>query len=76
MYFFENSVQYLGHTIDSKGLHKADDKIEAITNSPRPNNISELRQFIRLVDYYNKFIPDLATMIHPLNRLIQKDQQF
>lgn len=34
--FFKTSVKYLGHIVDSYGLHKTSDKIEAIQNAPEP----------------------------------------
>lgn len=34
--FFETSVKYLGHIVDSDILHKTSDKIEAIQKAPRP----------------------------------------
>ena len=36
-----------------------------------PTNIQELRSFLGLLNYYGKFIPNLATLIHPLNELLQ-----
>ena len=33
--FFRDIVQFCGHEIDSEGLHKTQDKIEAVHNAPR-----------------------------------------
>ena len=27
-------------------------------------------------NYYGKFIPNLSTIVHPLNQLLQKDKEF
>ncbi|GFV04765.1 uncharacterized protein K02A2.6 [Trichonephila clavipes] len=41
----ENEINFLGHRIDSKGLHKTDEKISAVINAPVPRNVhEELRQ--------------------------------
>ena len=45
--------------------------MEAIQAAPTPKNIQELRSFLRLSHYYGKFIPDLASLVHPLNKLLQ-----
>ena len=45
--------------------------MEAILQAPAPNNLQELHSFLRLLNYYGKFIPYLATLIHPLNSLLQ-----
>ena len=74
--FMGESVEYLGHRIDAKGLHPTGDKLAAICDAPQPDNVSELRSFLGLLNYYGKFIPNLATIIHPLNHLRQKDVPF
>ena len=73
---FQTSVEYLGHKIDAEGLHALPDKIDAIVRAPEPRNIQELRSFLGLLNYYGKFIPNLSTIIHPLNRLLQHAKQW
>ena len=36
-------VEYLGYTVDSEGLDVTPNKIEAIVNAPKPQNVTELR---------------------------------
>ena len=67
----QNSMEYLGHKIDAEGLHTTNSKLEAIVQAPESRNIQELRSFLGLLNYYGKFIPNLATIIHPLNNLLQ-----
>ena len=55
-------MEYLGHVIDGDGVHKADDKLKAIVKAPSPKNIQELRSFLGLINYYGKFISNLATL--------------
>lgn len=74
--FFETSVKYLGHIVDSDGLHKTSDKIEAILNSPRPTTQTEVKQFLGLINYYYRFIPDLASKLHPLYQLLKKENTY
>ena len=64
--FLQNSVEYLGHIIDLEGLHTSPKKTKAIQEAPTPRNQQELRSFLGLLHYYGKFIPNLATMLHPL----------
>ena len=68
--FLQNSVDYLGHIINSEGLHTSPKKTKAI--QPTPHNQQELRSFLGLLHYYGKFIPNLATVLHPLNELLKK----
>lgn len=71
--FCRPEVDYLGHTISAKGLRPSPSKIRAITEVPQPTNISQLKAFLGLVNYYAKFLPDSATKLAPLYQLLQKD---
>ena len=68
--FMKESIEFLGHIIDSKGIHPSQAKLEAILNAPKPKNVQQLRSLLRLVNYYGKFVPQLASIFHPLNRLL------
>lgn len=52
-------------------MHKSLEKVEAILQAPRPENVSQLRSYLGLVNYYHKFLPNLAMTLHPLNVLLQ-----
>ncbi len=69
--FMAKSVEYLGHKIDQDGISALPNKVEAIVNAPHPTNVQELRSFLGLLNYYGKFIQNLATILHPLNQLLQ-----
>ncbi|XP_057677181.1 uncharacterized protein K02A2.6-like [Corythoichthys intestinalis] len=71
--FLRPSVEYLGHVIDHKGLHKAPSKTKAIVDAPAPENVSQLRSFLGLLNYYGRFIPNLASLLKPLHELLCKD---
>ena len=55
-----------------EGLRTADSKVEVIVRAPAPKNVTELRSFLGLVNYYGKFLPNLATILTPLYSLLQK----
>ena len=58
--FMLTSVDYLGHTISSEGLQPTREKVRAIKDAPTPTNVAQLRSFLGLVNYYGKFLPQLA----------------
>ena len=74
--FFTSSMEYLGHTIDQEGIRPLPHKVAAIVNAPAPTNVQELRSFLGLLNYYGKFIHNLATIIHPLNELLRADKHW
>ena len=61
--FMADSVEYLGYVIDKQGLHPTASKVKAIKEAPTPTNITELRAFIGLLNYYSKFFPNLANYL-------------
>ena len=67
------SVEYLGHIIDADGLHPSEAKVKAIREAPTPTNVTELKSFLGLLNYYHKFLPDVATVLAPLHQLLRKD---
>ncbi|KAL5505227.1 hypothetical protein EMCRGX_G006629, partial [Ephydatia muelleri] len=70
-FFFKDQVEYLGHIVDALGVHTTSDKLQAVKEAPTPKNVSQLRSFLGLVNYYQKFIPNLAMMLYPLNCLLR-----
>ncbi|XP_045497525.1 uncharacterized protein K02A2.6-like [Colias croceus] len=74
--FFQKSVTYLGHKINERGLHPTEEKINDIKNSPRPTDVTSLRTFLGMINYYQQFISNLASKLNPLYKLLQKDTKF
>ena len=71
-----SEVEYLGHKITSKGLHPSEEKVRALKNAPKPTNVSQLKSFLGLVNYYSKFLPNLSTTLAPLYKLLQKQKSW
>ncbi|XP_036815479.1 uncharacterized protein LOC118943635 [Oncorhynchus mykiss] len=72
--FFKDKIVFCGHEIDCNGLHKTQDKIEAVVQAPRPQNITEVRSFTGLINYYRRFLPNLSAVLQPLNQLLEKNR--
>ena len=65
-------VVYLGHVLNANGVHTTPSKQRAIAEARAPSNVTELRSFLGLVNYYGHFLPNVSTVLHPLNRLLRK----
>ena len=74
--FMASSVEYLGHHIDREGLHPTDAKVQAINEAQSPKNITELKSFLGLLNYYSKFLPNLASKLSSLYQLLRKQQKW
>ena len=70
--FMLPKVEYLGHKISEKGLQPTTQKVRAIVEAPRPTNVSQLKSFLGMLNYYGKFLPNLSTHLAPLYTLLQK----
>eukprot|EP00731_Ephydatia_muelleri_P001600 Em0001g1600a len=71
--FLSHSVDFLGHRIDAEGIHPLPSKVEAMVKAPAPRNITELKSFLGMVNYYAKFLPNVSTHLFPLYALLKKE---
>ena len=74
--FLLPQVEYLGHQISEKGLQPTKEKVRAIVDAPAPRNVSQLKSFLGMLNYYSKFLPNLSTRLAPLYRLLQKQMKW
>ncbi|GKE20640.1 putative reverse transcriptase domain-containing protein, partial [Tanacetum coccineum] len=65
-------VQFLGHVIDSQGIHVDPTKIESIKDWASSKMPTEIRQFLGLVGYYRRFIEGFSKIAKPMTKLTQK----
>jgi len=59
--------------VNAEGLHPVKSKVRAIEEAPPPTTVTELKAYLGLLNYYNKFLPSLATRLAPLHKLLRKD---
>ena len=70
--FMSPETEYLGFTISKNGVSPKKDKVEAIQNAPIPTNTTQIKSFLGMINYYHKHLPNLATILEPLHRLLHK----
>nr|GEW26461.1 hypothetical protein [Tanacetum cinerariifolium] len=74
--FWISKVQFLGHVIDSQGIHVDPVKIEFIKDWASPKTAMEIRQFLGLVGYYQRFIEEFSKIAKSITKLTQKKVKF
>ncbi|CAK1549316.1 unnamed protein product [Leptosia nina] len=74
--FFVQEIDYLGRHISSDGVRPSNDKVKALTGSPVPSTVKEVRQFMGLASYFRKFIPEFASRTASITNLTKKNQKW
>ncbi|XP_011859426.1 PREDICTED: uncharacterized protein LOC105556922 [Vollenhovia emeryi] len=74
--FLRKEVAYLGHIIGADGVRPDPGKIKSIQLFPQPRNQKNIKQFLGLVGYYRRFIPQFSKIAKPLSDLLKKDTPF
>nr|GEV17495.1 putative reverse transcriptase domain-containing protein [Tanacetum cinerariifolium] len=74
--FWIPKVQFLGHVIDSKGIHVDPAKIDSIKDWASPKTATEICQFLGLAGYYRRFIEGLSKITKSMTKLTQKKVKF
>lgn len=69
--FMQQLVTFMGCVIFAEGISPTEENIEAIKKVPCPENSTQLRAFLRMINIHN-----LRSILQPLNQLVQKDQEF
>lgn len=68
--FGTDSLEFLGHLVNTNGIMPLPDKIKAISEFSRPLKLNGLRRFVGMISYYRKFIPHASDKLSVLFDLI------
>nr|GEU43918.1 reverse transcriptase domain-containing protein [Tanacetum cinerariifolium] len=74
--FWIPKVQFLGHVIDSRGIHMDPAKIESIKDWASPKTPTKIRIFLGLAGYYRSFIEGFSKIAKSMTKLTQKGIKF
>ena len=71
--FAMERVSYLGHVIDTSGVHMDPAKVDAVQAWPTPRNVKDVRSFVGLAGYYRRFIKGFSAISAPLHELTKQN---
>ena len=74
--FWLKEVSFLGHIVFAEGIRVNPSKIEAIMNWKPPRNVIEVRIFLGLSRYYQRFVKGFSVIASPLTKLLRKGVKF
>ena len=69
--FKQSEISFLGQIIGANGVRGDPQKVQAIIDLPQPQDMSEMRHVLGMVNQLGKLIPDLATVTDPLRALLK-----
>jgi hypothetical protein len=64
-----NMVQYLGYIVDENGVHVDPAKIQVICDWPALTTLTELQSFLRLANFYRRFVLGFSHIAWALNKV-------
>ena len=74
--FWLKEVSFLGHIVFEKGIRVDPTKVEAIVNWKPPRNVIEVKSFLGLAGYYQRFIKGFSIIASMLTKLLLKGVNF
>ena len=75
-HFGVHELKYLGFILNQKGIKANPKKVDAIYRMPIPNNSKELKSQLCGISFFRRFVPNLASILAPLNNMTGKKQTF
>ena len=68
-HFGVGTVNFFGHFVSPAGIAPLPAKVDEISTFPRPVTKVDLQRFLGFINFYHRFIPNLATVLVPLHSL-------
>ena len=70
--FMCDEVEYLGFKVNKEGVSVIPEKVEDVLKAPEPTNLTQLKSFLGMLNYYHKYLPNLSTKLELLHALLRK----
>jgi hypothetical protein len=74
--FWLKQVAFLGHVISKGGISMDPSKVQDVLSWKAPMSVSDIRSFLGLAGYYQRFIEGFLKISKPMTELLEKDKQF
>ena len=71
--FAQDHVRFMGYEVNVKGVKMLDEKVQMIQQLLPPRNHKQLKRLLGIYNYYARFCPNFALIIHPMLKLLKKN---
>ena len=69
-------MAFLDHIISDEGVVVDSNKVQAVKDWPVPKSAIEIKSFLGLAGYYQRFVQDFSKIAGPLTKLTQKGVKY
>jgi hypothetical protein len=69
-------VALLGHVISKGGISVDPSKIQDVLSWNAPASVGDIRSFLGLAGYYQRFVKGFSKITKPITELLGKDKKF
>jgi bacterioferritin-associated ferredoxin len=59
-------LTFVGLLLSNHGIDPTEEKVRAVVEAREPQNVTEVKSFLGLVNFNARCIPDLATAAEPM----------
>jgi hypothetical protein len=74
--FWIDEGSFLGHIISNGGISMDPAKVKEIVVWSIPTTVTEIRSFLGLAEYYQRFIEGFSKIAKPMTSLLEKGREF
>ena len=74
--FWLTKVKFLGHVVSASSVLVDPEKVKEIMSWERSKSVFEIRSFLGLAWYYQRFIEDFSQLVSPMTKLTWKEVKF
>ena len=64
------TLEFLGHKVSEYGIEPLEERVQALQQFPLPDTQRKLREFLGLINFYHRFVPNCAGILQPLNAVL------
>jgi hypothetical protein len=74
--FWLKQVAFLGHIISKGGISVDPSKIQDMLSWNASMSVNDIRSFLGLAGYYQRFIEEFSKITKPMTEFLEKDKKF
>ena len=74
--YFKKEIHFLGYIVSENGVRPDPVKVEAIQKMAATTNVTELRRFLGMKNFLDRYLPSLSTIIRPISETLEKEKSW